>query len=202
MASSSDWGSLDVKSFAIGGRIVFRNQSRKIMSSSWILHKLRRHRHSWMWSVMWVAVFWRQDNEISTPSLYLMGSWKYCRNMKAEELKSGYLACRSSMYHLDAVPMRAHWNNLSLIESSTMLFDENHRWNIMMWFWGHSPAFPSNLGMSEGSLVGMGGQNFWWWIGSFVNRAKSCKLRRAMKWRFDPRLMWYGVAMMVGFVGA
>ena len=22
-----------------------------------------------------------------------------------------------------------------------MLFDEHHRWNIMMWFWGHSPSF-------------------------------------------------------------
>ena len=83
MASSSEWGCLDVVSFAIGGSKFFRNQSRKILSSSWILHKLRHRGHSWMWLFMWVTVFWWQDNKISTPSSYLMGSWKYCRNMKS-----------------------------------------------------------------------------------------------------------------------
>ena len=158
MASSSDWGSLDVKSFAICGRKVFRNQSRKIMSSSWILHKLRCHRHSWMWSVIWVAVFWRQDNKISTPSSYLIGSWKYYRNMKARELKSGYLSYGSSMYHLATTPVRVCWNSLSLMELSTMLLDEHHRWNVIIWFWGHSLTLPSNFGKSEGSFIVMGGQ--------------------------------------------
>ena len=160
MASSLYWGCLDAMSFSIGGSKFFRNQSRKIMSSRYILNKLWCHRHSWMWSVMWVAVFWWQDNKISTLSSYLTRSWKYCRNMKARELKSRYLACGSSMYHLAAVPMRVRWNSLILMESSTMLFDEHHRWNIMMWFWGNSPAIPSNLGMSKGRLVGMGGQKF------------------------------------------
>ena len=127
MASSSDWGHLNAKSFAIGGSKVFRNQSRKILSSSWILHKLWHHHHSWMWLVMWVIVFCQQDNNISTPSSYLSGSWKYCRNMNANELKSGYLACGSSMYHLVAAPVRVHWKILILIESSMMLFDEHHR---------------------------------------------------------------------------
>ena len=81
--------------------------------------------------------------------------------MKERELKSGYLAFGSSMYHLAAAPVRVHWNSLSLMESSTMLFDEHHRCNVIMWFWGHSPALPSNLGMSNGSLVGMGGQKAW-----------------------------------------
>ena len=162
MASSSDWGCLDATSFAMGGRKVLRNQSRKILSLSWILHKLWCRRHSWMWSVMWVPVFWQQDNKISTPSSYLMGSWKYCRNMKAKELKFGYLVCGSSMYHLAIALVRVHWNNLILIESSTMLFYEHHRWNVMMWFSGNFPSFPSNLGIFEGSLVGMGGQNVWW----------------------------------------
>ena len=111
----------------IGGSKVLRNQYRKILSLSWILHKLRRRRHSWMWSVMWVVVFWRQDNKISTPSSYLTGSWKYCMNMKDRELKFGYLDCGSSMYHLDAAPVRVRWNSQSLIESCTMLFDEHHR---------------------------------------------------------------------------
>ena len=104
-----------------------------------------------------------------------MGSWKYYRNMKARELKARYLACGSSMYHLVATPMRVHWNSLSLMESSMMLFDEHHRWDVIMWFWGHSPTFPSNMGMSDGSLVSMGGQKDWWKMGSFVNLAKSGK---------------------------
>ena len=127
MDSSSDWGRSDATSFTIGGSKVLRNQSRKIMSSSWILHKLQCRRHSWMWSVMWVGVFWKQDNKISTSSSYLTGSWKYYRNMNTGELKSGYLACGSSMYHLAATPMRVCWNSISLIKSSTMFFDEHHK---------------------------------------------------------------------------
>ena len=60
----------------------------------------------------------------------------------------------------------------------------------------------SNLGMSDGSLVGMGGQKAWWWMGSFVNLAKSGKFRRAIKGRFDLKLMRDGAAKGVGFAGA
>ena len=63
-------------------------------------------------------------------------------------------------------------------------------------------AFPSNFGMYDGSLVGMGGQKAWWWMGSFVNLANSGKFKRAMKGKFDPKLMWDGAAKGVGFVGA
>ena len=97
--------------------------------------------------------------------------------MKARELKFEYLDCGSLMYHLATAPVRVHWNSLGLMESSTMLLDEHHRWNVIIWFWGHSPTLPSNLGMSDSSLVGMGGQKAWWRMGSFVNRAKSGKLR-------------------------
>ena len=76
--------------------------------------------------------------------------------MKTRELKFGYLVYGSSMYHLAATPLRVCWNSLNLMESSTMLLDEHHRWNVIIWFWGHSPALPSNLGMSDDSLVGMG----------------------------------------------
>ena len=55
---------------------------------------------------MWVIVFWQQDSKIYTPSSYMMGSWKYCRNIKAKELNSRYLACGSSMYHLATTPVR------------------------------------------------------------------------------------------------
>ena len=83
-----------------------------------------------------------------------------------------------------------------------MLLDEHHKWNVIMWFWGHSPALLSKLGMYDGILVGMGSQKAWWQMGSFFNCAKSSKLRQAMKGKFDPRLMWDGAAMVVGFVGA
>ena len=52
--------------------------------------------------------------------------------MKSRELKSGYLAYDSSMYHLAVEPIRVHWNSLSLMKSSMMLLDENHKWNHNM----------------------------------------------------------------------
>ena len=56
--------------------------------------------------------------------------------------------------------------------------------------------------MSDGSLVGIGDQKAWWWMGSFVNLAKSGNFKQAMKDIFDPKLMWDGAAMVVGFAGA
>ena len=56
--------------------------------------------------------------------------------------------------------------------------------------------------MSEGSLVGMGGQKTWWRMGSFVNLAKLGKFIRAMKGIFEPKFMWDGAAMGVGFASA
>jgi hypothetical protein len=38
-----------------------------------------------------------------------------------------------------------------------MLLEEHHRWKVMTWLAGLSPTFHSNLGMSEGSLVGIAG---------------------------------------------
>ena len=67
-----------------------------------------------------------EDIKMFTPS-YLTGSWKYCRNIKVRELKPWYLDCGSSMYHLATSPVRVCWKSLSLIKSSTMLFDEHHR---------------------------------------------------------------------------
>ena len=60
-----------------------------------------------------------------------------------------------------------------------MLLEEHHRWKVMTWLTGSSPAFPSNLGMFEGSLVGIavhvGSCN----IGSFVSLLKYDMLREA-----------------------
>jgi hypothetical protein len=58
-----------------------------------------------------------------------------------------------------------------------MLFEENHRWKVMTWLAVYSPAFPSNLGMSEGSLVGIAGHVGSCNIGSFVSFLGSDMLR-------------------------
>ena len=60
-----------------------------------------------------------------------------------------------------------------------MLFEENHKWKFMMWLVGSSPVFPSNLGMSEGSLVGIAGHVGSCNIGSLVSLLKSGMLREA-----------------------
>jgi hypothetical protein len=37
-------------------------------------------------------------------------------------------------------------------------FDEHHKWKVITWLFGSSPDFPSNFGISEGSLAGITGQ--------------------------------------------
>jgi hypothetical protein len=49
----------------------------------------------------------------------------------------------------------------------------------MTWLAGSSPAFPSNFGMSEGSLVGIAGHVGSWNIGSLVSLLRSGMLREA-----------------------
>jgi hypothetical protein len=58
-----------------------------------------------------------------------------------------------------------------------MLFEENHRWKVMTWLAGSYPAFPSNLGMFEGSLVGIAGHVWSCNIRSFVSFLRSGMLR-------------------------
>lgn len=58
--------------------------------------------------------------------------------------------------------------------------EEHQRWNDMMWLDGSFPTFPSNLGMFEGSLVGMAGQAGSWAIGPLINLLRSGKLRLTM----------------------
>jgi hypothetical protein len=60
-----------------------------------------------------------------------------------------------------------------------MLFEEHHKWKVMTWLAGSSPNFPSNLGMSEGILVGILGHVGSCNIGSFVSLLKSGMLREA-----------------------
>jgi hypothetical protein len=37
-------------------------------------------------------------------------------------------------------------------------FDEHHKWKFITWLFGSSPDFPSNFGISEGSLARITGQ--------------------------------------------
>ena len=83
----------------------------------------------------------------------------------------------SSTYHLADGPIRVIWNNLKHMESSVMLFEENHKWKVITWLVGSSPDFPSKFGISEGSLVGILGHVGSCKMGSFVCLFKSGMLR-------------------------
>ena len=100
---------------------------------------------------------------------------KYCNQIV--ERSEG--APESSMYHLVSFPVRVRWNNL--IESSIKEFDKHHKWKVVTWSPGSSPVFPSNLGISEGSLVGTGGQTSLYLIRSLVNLERYGKFNVAKK---------------------
>ena len=60
-----------------------------------------------------------------------------------------------------------------------MLLEEHHKWKVMKWLAGSSHAFPSNLGISKGSLVGIAGHVGSCNIGSFVSFLRYGMLREA-----------------------
>jgi hypothetical protein len=72
------------------------------------------------------------------------------------------------------------------MESSMILFEEHHKWKVITWLAGPSPDFPSNFGISEGSLVGILVQ-----VGSFMSLVKLGILRDAKYgiWRFGEGLV-------------
>ena len=88
------------------------------------------------------------------------------------------------MYHFAAVPVKVLWNSLNLTESSFNELEEHHRWKVVACAPGSSPALPSNLGMSEGSLVGTGGHKGSCLTKSFINFDKSGKFKVARKGSF------------------
>jgi hypothetical protein len=91
-----------------------------------------------------------------------------------------------------------------------MLFEEHHKWKVMIWLVESSPTFPSNLGMSEGSLVGMVGHVGSCNIRSLVSLVRSDILREAkyVIWGCGGRLVPSMVGMFCvldskrGFVSA
>jgi hypothetical protein len=60
-------------------------------------------------------------------------------------------------------------------------FDEHQKWKVITWLFGSSPDFPSNFGISEGSLAGIIGQTDELKIRSLVNRDKFGRSRDARK---------------------
>lgn len=54
-------------------------------------------------------------------------------------------------------------------------------WKDRTWLVGSSPALPSNIGMSEGSLVGIEGQPTSWCMGPFINWLKYGRLNPTIK---------------------
>ena len=85
------------------------------------------------------------------------------------------------MYHFAAVPVKVLWNSLNLTESSFNELEEHHKWKVVACAPGSSPALPSNLGISEGNLVGTGGHKGSCLTGSFINFDKSGKFKVARK---------------------
>ena len=90
----------------------------------------------------------------------------------------------NSMYHLAALPVRVRGNSQIRTLSSTMELDMDHRWKVVMCAAGSSPCFPSNFGISEGILCGIGGQSGLWLMGSFVSLWMSGMSKAAKKGNF------------------
>ena len=85
IASSSVFVRSEATYFAMLGRRDLKNQSKKMQSLRFTVNKLRLLRHSWIFSVIWVAVSWRHDRRIETPSSYLTGNFKYLRKVVARD---------------------------------------------------------------------------------------------------------------------
>ena len=179
MACSSDRGPIIVKSLQIWGWSDFKNQSSINKSGMSSLIFLPCLHHSWIWSDMWVALpCWKEVNN-SIPESYRIGSWKWCKNALPRLPKSTKLVVGSSIYHLATAPIKVLWKILNRTLSSIKEFEEHHRWKVITCVLGSSFTFPSNLGMSNGNLVGIGGQAGECLIGSLINLDKSGKFNVA-----------------------
>jgi len=158
-----------------GGKRDLVNQSTNSWSKIVALISHRRHLHSWIWSEIWVEVDWHNDVKISIPISYLISNWKCVKNSIERELDSSKEFYNSSIYHLAMDPIRVHWKSCNRMELSMKEFEEQHRWKVITWLLGYSPGFPSNLGILEGCLEGMGGQKGECCMGSLVNHEISGK---------------------------
>ena len=137
--------------------------------------------HSWIWSEMWVTwSFWKLSR-ISVVASEQIANWKWFKKIVSKSPKEVKVPLGSSMYNLVTFLVRVHWNNLSLIESSIREFDEHNKWKVVIWLPGSSLVFPSNLGISDRSLAGTGGQAELYQIGSLVNLDRSRNFKASKK---------------------
>ena len=60
-------------------------------------------------------------------------------------------------------------------------FEEHHKWNVSTWFFGLSPCFPSNFGMSNGNFTEMEGHEGLCRMGSLINLDKLGKSKVSRK---------------------
>jgi len=124
MASSSVEGMVMDTSLAMGGRRYLKNQSSISWSLTSIWHKLRCLRHSWIWSVICVAVVLRKLVRILTPTSWRMGHLKKVIKVFTIDSKEALELAGWSMYHLVATLVRVHWNNLSIMESLVIFLED------------------------------------------------------------------------------
>ena len=177
MASSS-FITPDVEtSFDMYGNSDLRNHSNRNSGGMVALIRLFRLLHSWIWSKMWVALFCLKVDNKSVLKSYQTRSWKWLRKALAKSQKLLKAAEGSSIYHFSAVPIKVLWNSLNLTESSFSEFEEHHKWKVVGWAPGSSPVLPSNLGMSDGNLVGTGCHKGSCLTGSFINFDKYGKFK-------------------------
>ena len=116
-----------------------------------------------------MAVSWHSDVNSSVLVSTLIGSWKFFKNSVAKAPNVLMAAHGNSMYHLAALHVMVREKSRSRTLSSTMELDMDHKWKVVMCAAGSSPCFPSNFGISEGILCGIGGQSRLWLMGSFVS---------------------------------
>ena len=68
------------------------------------------------------------------------------------------------------------------MELSIKEFEEHHIWKVIVWFLGSPPCFPSNLGMSDGNLIGIVGKEGSCLMGSLINLDKSGNSKVTKNW--------------------
>lgn len=149
------------------------SQSINILSGIRALINLHLYLHSCIWIEICVEVDCLNEFNRSVHVSYWMGSWKCVMNANTRVWKmlNEYLC--SSIYQLVVVPIKVLWNNLNWMESSINEFEEHHKWYVLMWFFGSSLGFPSNLGILDGNLTRIDGEFEAWNMESFVKHDRS-----------------------------
>jgi hypothetical protein len=118
--------------------------------------------HSRMWSEIWSTFVCSKLVRILLPMSYLTSNWKWFKKTIANSPKVEYLERSISMYHFTSLPMRVHWNQWNWMELSLNELAEHHKCKVVTWSPRSSLGLASKFGMSEGNLVGIGGQHRSW----------------------------------------